>query len=124
MLFKDQQKLTLISVSEILQTTARREITCTRQVEDRQAYKARGKKQEYFLKPEPGVLIFEGWSLPYSTDTDTKHFISNGCINFITDKPADLRQFIKDKNINQQFNRFDLVMYCKPDTVHPYMELF
>lgn len=124
--FKDGQKLTIISVSDMLLTTVRREIKLTRTVDNRQAYVVRGKQKEYFLDITPDVLVFEGWGVPLVTlDTDTPIFITNKGYNFVTGSPDALREFIVKHNINEKFNQQHKVMYVRADDPqHTYRWLF
>lgn len=112
MLIKDNQKLTLITVSEFLATTQKLEITTTRQVDGRQAYKARGKNKEYFLKVDAGTLVFEGWGLPFKVDIETSMFEGNGGYNFlVVEDVTKLKMFIISKNINPFFNHWREINY-------------
>lgn len=120
MLFKPQQKLTLVFINELLQTTTTRSIECTRQVEGRQAYRVHGKRKEYFLKLDDRTLAFEGLHLFAQVDGGK----SNGCINFISDDPAGLRDKITGGNMNPLFGRFDLILYVKPNNPNMHFELF
>lgn len=106
MLFKDNQKLTLVFISSMLATTVKREIITTRQVDGRQAYKARGKRKEYYLKLDNEMLVFDGWQLPYKLDTDTNQFAGNSCYNFIAQNWGYLKTFIRDKNLNESFDQW------------------
>ncbi len=110
MLIKDKGKLTIISVSSVLQITVKHEIKLTRVVDGRQAYKVRNRGKEYFLDITPDVLVFDGWSIPFSICGD----VANGKLNFTTDKPGDLRQFIDKKNLNANFCWFENVLYREP----------
>lgn len=124
MLIRDNQKLTLITVSAFLATTCKQEITTTRQVDGRQAYKLRGKKKEYYLKVDAETLVFDGWALPYKVDTDTSSFEGTGGYNFlVTASPTALKMFIISKNINPLFTNWKQINYdlenlrgrfCKP----------
>lgn len=71
----------------------------------------RGKRKEFYLDVERGMLFFEGWDLPLKVDTDkTQSELSmtgfncstmrgNACYNFVGDKKV-----IKDYLLNKQIN--------------------
>lgn len=102
MLFKEQQKLTLIIISELMATTVKREIIITRIVGDRVAYRTRTHRKEYFLAVTSDVLVFDGWSLRYAVDVST----ANRMYNFVTEKPRDLGNYIHQHNVNPRFDKW------------------
>lgn len=112
MLFKDDQKLTIISISEFLACTQRREIRITRTVNGRAAYQVKGKRKEYYFDINPETLVFDGWSLPLVIDTDTLSFAGNGMYNFLIQASLqDLITFLTTNNINERFNRWADITY-------------
>lgn len=112
MLFKDNQKLTIISVSDFLATTIKREIRITGTVNGRAAYVVRGKRKEYYFDIKPDMLIFDGWSVPVRVDTETSQFKGNGCYNFVVKaSPVVLHLYLLTKNLNTSFNGWYSVYY-------------
>lgn len=112
MLFKDNQKITIISISDFMATTIKREIRITGTVNGRAAYVVRGKRKEYYFNLKPDMLVFDGWSLPITVDTDTTQFKGNACYNFIVKySPVVLHLYLLTKNLNTSFNAWRTVYY-------------
>lgn len=111
MLFKDNQKLTIILISDMLATTTKREIKTTRQIGGRQAYAVRGHRKEYYLIITPHMLVFDGWEIPHKVDTETQQFAGNGLYNFVTKRYGDLKTFLTTKNLNKRFTGWGKIVY-------------
>lgn len=118
--FKNNQKLTIISIGELLGNTIKREVKLTRVVDGRQAYVVKGKRKEYILNNNHTLMIFEGWGIPVTVDTTT----TDGNYNFITNKPSELKKYLVSNNINKYFNRWYIVMYDAEADQECYTMLF
>jgi len=103
----NDQKLTIISISEMLGIAVKREIKLTRQIGDRWAYTVRGDKKakEYYLVASDGLLVLPGWGLPLLFPHELSlTFGPKGEFNFITENAAMLRVLL-ETNINVKFSQ-------------------
>ena len=108
------QKLTIFTIDSILAMTHRRFIEL-RAVEKEPkrvgydnnlrlgAYRERGKRRkEFFLDLPSDALVFDGWEVPFTADTDGGGMISgNACFNLVGD-PAVIRDWIETRQLNSE----------------------
>lgn len=111
MRFKDDQKLTIISISDFLATTIKREIKITRTVNGRAAYVLKGKGKEYYFDIKPDMLVFDGWNIPIRVDTETSQFRGDGNYNFLVKASIQDLVYFLLTNLNTAFDRWPMVYY-------------
>jgi hypothetical protein len=105
------QKLTLIGIDDALAITHRIEIEI-RDVQPPQPtghqnqkirlgiFRQRGKRKEFYLALAKDTLVFEGWDIPFTVDTDGGGLFSgNACYNLVGD-PAVIREWIETRQLN------------------------
>ena len=108
------QKLTIFTIDSILAMTHRRFIEIrAAEKEPRRVgydnnlrlgtYREQGKRRkEFFLDLPSDALVFDGWEVPFTADTDGGGMISgNACFNLVGD-PAVIRDWIETKQLNSE----------------------
>lgn len=115
---KQNQKYTLISISEMLANTTKTEITINELREENIfVFTPKNKRTKYILnldnKKLKNTLIFEGWNIPLKLDSEVlidngtatiKRFSGNALINFVGNE-NELRQFIDNNNLNKEIDK-------------------
>ncbi len=69
--------------------------------------KGKRKDTEIYLKKS---MLFLETEIPLAIDSDYNNFSMNACMNFVTDNPEELRQFILDKN-RYKFSNLGIITY-------------
>lgn len=76
------------------------------------SYKEKGKrKPSHFWLVRKGSLVFLGEDLPFMVDSETDSFMVDACINFVTDKPAELSKWLVANNLNEEFAEWGKINY-------------
>jgi len=110
----------MVYISETVAITRRNEIIITGLDKKRgqYLYKLKGSRKIYYL-PKPEELqrrmFFSGHNLPFVIDSETDRFIGNAQINFVTDNPDALREFIKTNCLNPSQETFNNIFYSSLD---------
>lgn len=121
---------TIVCISEMLAITQRMEITITGYDNQKQryTYKPKSKRKEYYLYPAYRLeehLIFEGHGLPFVLDSEENdRFLGNACFNFLTDNPADLREFLKKNCLTPLEGKQEKILYTTGKGSEDYHPLF
>lgn len=85
-------------------------------------YKPRGKRKEFYLDIKSDSLVFEGWDLPIISDFEvpraggSKSFCGNACLNLGAPSVDVLRDYIDNRNLNDQFSGHGVVLYVAVDS--------
>jgi len=81
--------------------------------EDQYAFKPKNKRNPVGFKlVAKDMLVFEGSeNLPIMVDSETNVMMGNACINFVTDKPKELAEWITKNNLNEEFTHWHAVLY-------------
>ncbi len=109
------QKLTIFTIDSILAMTHRRLIEIRAvEPEPKRAgfdnslrlgtYRERGKRRkEFYLDLPHDALVFDGWDVPFTADTDSEAGMisGNACLNLVGD-PAVIREWIESKQLNSE----------------------
>ena len=107
---KPKTRLTLVSLNGIAMSV-KAEIEVGEDYHETSTFKARGKRKIYKLRIDKGDLVFEGWDLPIKLDTETNTCRGNACYNFVTNEPEKLKEFIKTKNLNDEFYNYAHILW-------------
>lgn len=119
------QKITIFGINWMAMTS-RMEVT-VRDVkeegklvcEERPKPRQRNRKVYGFNVLKPDVLVFDGWDLPISCDSASFNgFRGNACLNMVGDL-AVVRDYVKNRNLNPKFSRFDSVLLVTADLDAP-----
>jgi hypothetical protein len=108
------RKLTIFTIDSILAMTHRKfiEIRTVEKEPKRMGYdnnlrlgtyRERGARpKEFFFDLPSDALVFDGWDVPFTADTDGGGMISgNACFNLVGD-PAVIRDWIETKQLNSE----------------------
>lgn len=105
------QKLTIITVGQMLANTMRAEIEISGEHNGEPIFKNKGKRKQFYFSPKKEMLVFEGWNLPIDSNVNegTNSFVLSGSgLNLINrEAPGDIeatRKWIEEHNINELFN--------------------
>jgi hypothetical protein len=105
------QKLTIITVGQMLANTMRAEITISGEQNGEPIYRNKGKRNQYYFRPKKEMLVFEGWDLPIDSNVNegsTSFLLSGAGLNLINrEAPGDVeatRKWIEEHNLNEAFN--------------------
>lgn len=127
------QKLTLITISEALAHTVKREIRILSLLDPPEfrphyvgathgrqrvgTFSERGKRTTYYLDIRPSDLVFDGWDIPILIDSEIQRpeshgmsvtmFSGNACFNLWAETDDVLKQWIETRNINDKFSARD-----------------
>jgi hypothetical protein len=121
--FKIKGKYTIVAVSGMA-ITIRNEIVITATLSNdkenrpRFAYVNRGKRKEFVLPAGNDLekhLLFEGHDLPFTVDSETNRFCGDGNLNFVTDKPEDLKSFLQKHCLNPSPAKFKKIFFTGLD---------
>jgi len=73
---------------------------------------------------KPDGLVFEGWDLPISCDSAAfGSFRGNACLNMVGDFDL-VRDYVRNRNLNPAFSRFDSVLLVTADLDGPEVCVF
>jgi len=111
------QRLTIFTIDSILAMTHRRfiEIRGVKPAPERVGYdnhlrlgtyREKGKRRkEFFFDLPDDALVFDGWDVPFTADTDGGGMIcGNACFNLVGD-PAVIREWIETKQLNTEVDQ-------------------
>ena len=56
-------------------------------------------------------LVFEGWGLPFTLQTELSGFLACGCYIFVSKNPVHLKKYIELYNLNKDFKNRNLIIY-------------
>lgn len=114
---KENGKYTLITVSDFLATTTKREIIITHSVPNgKWVFKHKGERKKfYFPQDLRYTLVFGGHDLPVLVDTETSRFTGNALFNFVTDEPDKLKSFIVQHCLNPDPEKFHKIRVTPTD---------
>lgn len=101
---KPKTRLTLVTFNGIAMSV-KTEIEVGEDYHETSTFKERGKRKLFKLRIDTSDLVFEGWDLPIKLDTETNICRGNACYNFVTNEPEKLKEFIKTKNLNDEFKK-------------------
>ena len=141
--FQKGEKYTVYTISEMMETTIKREIKVTN-LHDDPVFKRRtsyekpspvghwefgdyhlnGGRKRYSLTVRPTQdIIIPGWGHLASDVGAYGSFTGNACLNF-AGSPDEVRELIK-KNINPNFHRFDIILAAPVPLVEAdYLEVY
>jgi hypothetical protein len=117
------QKLTIFSLN-MMAMTSRDEVTFEGEqsggkliVSERPKPRQR-KIRRWVVEPENDTLVFDGWDLPITSDMAAGgSFRGNACLNMVGDI-AVIRDYVKNRNLNPLFSRFDSVLCVKANDLN------
>ena len=74
------------------------------------AVREKGKRKAYVYNPKKTWLIFRGWNIPLKTERELSpmSYIIDG--TFRVGGVDDVVKYVKENNINEQFNDYDRVI--------------
>lgn len=106
---KDGQKITFMTTSS-MGAFSRYEVTvCV--VNNRPAYKLKGKRKKFYLPCDTDTFFFDGWNIPLRTESEkdpsSKSIVTNYMMDFNFNFKGDadeIRQYIENHNFNKHFS--------------------
>lgn len=85
-------------------------------IDGKPAFKEPKKRNPFYLKSGKDTIVLEGEPGELSlirVDTDRPIGIvrMNACMNFVTDDPEKLKEFLKEKNLNPDFSQWYRILF-------------
>lgn len=113
--FIENKPYTLVSVSDMIAMSYKRELICAGHQGKAPFFKEKGKRKLFFQSIDNGVLVFEGHNV-VKMDTDGFGMMhGNACFNFVSEgDPEIFKKFLKEKNLNEAFNEWGNIVLWTP----------
>lgn len=95
------QKITVFTISEMIAITCCNELEVTGEIAGRPTFKPKGKRKQFYFNHEKEQIIFEGWNLPFASDSDRLNtFSGNACFNFAGASLEVVKDYLENETVN------------------------